>query len=116
MEQLRDCILEADEVFGLEPSEHRIDTAESKPVQQPPRRIPFVLRPEVRRMIDDLLQTGVIQESSSPWASPVVLVRKRDQTLRFCVDYRQLKAVTRNYIFPLPRVEDLLYRLHGKCV
>ncbi len=91
VEQLRDCILKADDVFTLEPSElgevvklqHRIDTAESKPVRQPPRRIPFVLRPEVRRMIDDMLQTGDIQESSSPWASQVVLVRKQDQTLRF---------------------------------
>ena len=67
-------------------------------------------------MINEMLTSGVIQESSSPWASPVVFVRKKDNTLRFCVDYRRLNAVTRKDVFPIPRIDGLLDQLKGKKV
>ena len=67
-------------------------------------------------MINEMLASGVIQESSSPWASPVALVRKKDNTLRFCVDYRRLNAVTRKDVFLIPRIDDLLDQLKGKKV
>ena len=51
---------------------------------------------------------GVVQPSNSPWASPIVLVRKKDGTLRFCVDYRVLNSVTKKDTFPLPKIDDLL--------
>ena len=88
-----------------------IDTGESKPIKQQARRIPFAVREEVSHQLKKMQESGVIQPSNSPWASPIVLVKKRDGTLRFCVDYRALNAVTRADTFPLPRIDDLLDQL-----
>ena len=52
----------------------RIDTGDSPPICQQPRRVPFSVRPRIRGMVDDMLQAGVVQESKSPWSSPVMLV------------------------------------------
>ena len=65
----------------------------------------------VARQLDQMQKQGVIQPSRSPWASPVVLVRKRDGSHRFCVDYRGLNSVTKPDSYPLPRIEDLLDQL-----
>ena len=88
-----------------------IATGEARPVKQPARRMPFAVRQEVARQLHEMQRAGVIQPSSSPWASPVVMVRKRDGSHRFCVDYRQLNAVTKADTFPLPRIDDLLDQL-----
>ncbi|XP_062568864.1 uncharacterized protein LOC134230979 [Saccostrea cucullata] len=71
---------------------HQIDTGDSRPIKQRPRRVPAHLTDEVYKNIDDMLEKGVIQPSNSPWSSPIVLVRKKDGTYRFCVDYRRLKV------------------------
>ena len=75
--------------------------------------MPFALREEVEQMVADMLAQGVIVPSASPWASPVVLVRKRDGGVRFCVDYRRLNRVTKLDEFPLPRIDDTLDLLAG---
>ena len=74
------------------------------------------MRGEIHKMVGDMLEAGVVQESSSPWASPIVLVKKKDGSQRFCVDYRRLNAITRKDVFPLPRIDDLLDQLKGKSV
>ena len=63
------------------------------------------------QQLDQMLTMGVIQPSESPWASSVVLVRKKDGSLRFCVDYRKLNSVTKPNVFPMPRINDMLDQL-----
>lgn len=107
------------QVFCLEEHERgetsmlamNIDTGDARPKKLPMRRMPFAVRREVAKQLHSMQQAGVIQPSSSPWASPVVMVRKRDGTHRFCVDYRELNAVTKPDTFPLPRIDDLLDQL-----
>ena len=107
------------QVFALEDGERgetdliefSIDTGDARPLRQPARRIPFAARQEVSKQLMSMLQTGVIQPSQSPWASPVVLVKKKDGSLRFCIDYRPLNSVTKPDMFPLPRIDDLLDQL-----
>ena len=120
-DQLTRLIVTFSDVFALDASElgtttfvtHTIHTGDHTPMRQPVRRMPFALRAEVDKMVGDMLDQGVIQPSSSPWASPVVLVRKKDGGMRFCVDYRKLNHVTKLDEFPLPRIDDTLDLLAG---
>ncbi|KAI5753631.1 hypothetical protein M8J77_001985 [Diaphorina citri] len=92
---------------------HRIDTGDSRPIRQPPRRLALAKQDEVQTMINNMKKQGVIEESTSPWSSPVVLVKKKDGNTRFCVDYRRLNDVTRKDSYPLPRIDDTLDTLSG---
>lgn len=92
--------LDATELGTTEIVSHKIDTGEKQPIKQGLRRIPFSLRKKVDEMITQMLSQGVIAESRSPWASPIVLVRKKDGDLRFCVDYRKLNQNTKLDVFP----------------
>ena len=76
--------------------------------------MPFAVREEVARQLRKMQEAHIIQPSTSPWASPVVMVRKKDGSHRFCVDYQRLNAVTKADTYPLPRIDDLLDQL-GQC-
>lgn len=94
---------------------HDIPLLDDVPVRQRHRRVPPSEYEVVRAHINQLLDSQVIRESSSPYASPIVLVKKKDGSLRMCVDYRQLNAKTRRDSFPLPRIEESLDALTGAC-
>ena len=83
-----------------------IETGDACPKRQRVRRMPPLVRHEVARQLEEMQRNGVIQPSKSPWASPVVLVKKRDGSHRFCVDYRGLNAVTTPDSFPLPHIDE----------
>jgi len=89
----------------------QIDTGDAKPKSQPEHHIPFAVRQEVARQLQKMQESAVVRLSHSPWASPIVLVRKRDGSLRFCIEYRGLNSVTKADTFPLPRIDDLLDKL-----
>jgi transposase InsO family protein len=93
--------------------EHDILTGDSPPIRQPPRRPPIALQPELDKELDKMLDAGVVSPGQSPWASPVVLVRKKDGSIRFCIDYRRLNATTKFDAYPLPRVDETFETLAG---
>ncbi len=92
---------------------HDIPLVDPTPIRQRHRRIPPSEYEVVKAHINQLLEAQIIRESSSPYASPIVLVRKKDGSLRLCVDYRRLNASTRKDAFPLPRIEETLDSLMG---
>ena len=92
---------------------HRIETGNNPPVRQPVRRISPHKREEASRLLKEMLDKKVIQPSSSPWASPIVLVPKKDGSVRFCINYRKVNAITRRDAYPLPRIDDTLDTLAG---
>ena len=75
--------------------------------------MPIHQRVETETEVQKMLKRGVIEQSSSPWASPIVLVKEKDESTRFCVDYRRLKDVAIKDSYPLPRIDDSLDALAG---
>ena len=93
--------------------QHHIRTKSDKPVKLRPYRMDWNKRRVAEQEIQSMLQQGVIQPSDSEYCSPVVLVRKKDGTWRFCVDYRKLNEITEGDSYQLPLIEDILDSLGG---
>ena len=114
--RLIDVIYNHTEVFSLfdgdlgfcDVLKHSIPTTTDKPVYLPHRQIPVQLQSEVRKCLDNWLKQGIIRPSKSPYASQVVIVRKKTGEIRLCVDFRKLNAISIRDSFPLPRVEEAL--------
>jgi len=87
---------------------HRIDTGEARPFKEQLRRHPIAHLDFIDNQVDQMLRAGVIEPSSSPWSTNVVLAKKSDGSLRFCVDYRRLNDLTYKDSFPLPRIDTCL--------
>lgn len=94
-------------------TEHVIETGNAPPFKLPPRRIPLAYVGEAEEAIQNFFDQGSIRPSTSPWASPLVFVRKKNGQLRPCVDYRRLNQISRKDAFPLPRIEDCFDAVSG---
>lgn len=89
--------------------EHYIKTGSHEPIANAPYRISPKMKTVLKAELDKMLEKGIIQEEESPWAFPVVLIPKKDGSIRLCVDYRRLNAITTADTYPLPRIDDLLH-------
>ena len=121
---LKDLLIDQQQVFAKNSMDlgycdviaHDIDTGEHHPIKQSPRLQPLAARQAEDDIITEMLQTGVVEPSLSPWASPVCMVKKKDNTYRFCVDYRRLNSVTKKDAFPIPAINEAFDSLKGsKC-
>ena len=91
-----------------------IHTGDDPPIAKKPYTLAIKHHEWVKEEIDKLLEAGVIRESHSSWSAPIVVVPKGDGGKRMCVDYRALNAISRTYIWPMPRIDDILAKL-GKA-
>ena len=92
---------------------HKIPTISEHPIRLPHRRVPPNQMEEVKAHLQRLLEQKIIRPSTSPYAAPVVIVRKKDGSIRLCVDYRRLNEQTRKDAFPIPRIDEALDSLGG---
>ena len=121
LSQARDLLLECKVIFShsdfdighVSTVKHPIVLTNDAPFKQRHRRIPPEMIKEVKDHLQQLFDTGIIKPSVGPWASPVVLVRKSNGSLRFCIDYRQLSLRTVKDSYALPRIDELIDNLAG---
>ena len=115
------CSLVFSDVFASNPRkpslvktmEHRIITGDAQPVRQKPRRIPQAWNSEVNDQIQEMLENDIIPPSSSPWNVPIILVKKKDNSMRFVCDFRGLNDVTKKDSYPLPHIRDVIDKMEG---
>ncbi|KAE8977151.1 hypothetical protein PF004_g26913 [Phytophthora fragariae] len=93
--------------------EHHINTGNTAPIMQRRRRHAVSENLLIDKEVDDMLSNQVIEPGEGAWGFPVAIVRKKDGSVRFCIDYRSLNAVTVKDVYPLPRVDETLEALHG---
>ena len=117
--ELKNLLVEFHDVFSIgglsgctSVVKHSIPTT-GMPIHQPLRRVPEALKEAIESEVTRMLEQSVIRPSTSPWSSPVVMVRKNDGSWRFCVDYRKLNSVTHRDAYPLPRIDATLDSLSG---
>ena len=102
------------DVGFLDVCEHQIELLDSTPIYLKPSRFPEPVAGDIVARCEELQLLDIIEPSASAWSSPVVPVRKKDGTMRLCVDYRRLNAVTKPDRYPLPNLNDSVYSLYGK--
>ncbi|CAH9096140.1 unnamed protein product, partial [Cuscuta europaea] len=109
-----------DEIPGMPPEREIEFSIELMPGTTPISKAPYRMAPkemqELKEQLEELLEKGYIKPSVSPWGAPVLFVKKKDGSLRLCIDYRELNRVTVKNKYPLPRIDDLFDQLKGAGV
>ena len=95
---------------------HYLKTGQAFPIKQSMRQSPLGLEKQEKATLEQILSAGVIEHSHSEWASPPVLVRKKDGSWRYCIDFRAVNNVCAKDAYPLPLIEECLDSLAGKKV
>ena len=116
---LKDLVRRYPDVFTDMPGEtdviqHQIRLSDDTPIRCKPYPLPYAMREELRNEVDTMLEMGVVRPSTSPYASPIVMVKKKDGSNRVCVDFRKLNKITEVDPEPMTTAEDLFRRLSGK--
>jgi hypothetical protein len=111
--EFRDCFaVSTKELGNANVKGMQITLQDDIPVSYRPYRLAYSERNVVRRIVQDLLNNGIIRDSESPYSSPILLVKKKSGEYRMCVDYRSLNAKTIKDRYPLPRVDDYFERMY----
>ena len=116
---LKELLHEFRDLFGnklgrTQAFEHSIEAGDATLIRKAPYRIPLSQRQMVKDELDKMIEMGVIRSSTSPRASPVVIVPKKDGGIRFCIDYRKLNKVKKFDAYPMPRIDDVIEKV-GKA-
>ena len=88
--------------------QHYIHVKDGPPVRQQAYHLPHMYKEAVEKKIEKMLKEGIVEPANSKWASPMVIIKKKDDTIRLCVDYRKLNAMTQVDAYPMPRIDDIL--------
>lgn len=122
--ELQEILKQYESVFAIPKSlppmrdcNHEIKLKDGvEPFKQQEYRYPYLQRHEIEKLVKEMLDMGMIQHSQCPFSSPVLLVKKKDGSWRFCVDYRRLNSLTVRDNYPIPLIDDLLDELNGATV
>ena len=118
-DQLSELLTELSDAFTDVPKktnliQHKVKLTTDKPVYRKPYPIPYALTEKVQQELNDMLKLGIIEPTTSPYAAPIVILKKKDSSLRVCVDYRELNKITEFDPRPMPKIDDVLHKI-GKA-
>ena len=109
------------DVFAVDPKNpsqtdlvhHKITVNPQTPIYMKPHWIPLAWEKEVDNQVKEMYRNNIIRESNSPWNAPILLVKKKDQSVRFVCDFRALNEVTKKDTYPLPQIKDVIDKMQG---
>ena len=119
--QLEQLLMDYQDVFAANTKKpqqtplvkHRIITNDALPVNRKQHRVPVAWQDDLKQQVSEMLSNGIIRPSASPWNAPVLLVKKKDNSIRFVCDFRGVNDVTKRDTYPLPHIKDVIDKMAG---